>query len=118
MHGVASNLARGLFEWRDQEGYNGAHTFGKRVITEFLVIPCLAVALVESAVRVVFVSCSYLRRCDREDCGSVDNLKGTLHDIPIFTLALIDNIYAKNLDKDNGCLIGAYARYAFHENED
>lgn len=118
MRAVASGLAEDLFSWRSQESSSGMQTIGKRVIVEIVAIPSvLAVAVVESAVRGVFVGFSYLGDCCG-DCGSVDLFKESLHLIPIMGLSLLDNIYAKTLDKDNECLIGAYAKYAFHENED
>jgi|GEM_PF-6644017 len=114
MRAVASGLAEDLFEWRSQEG-SEMQILGKRVFVELVAIPSvLAVAVVEAAVRGVFVSFSYLAG----NYDSVELFKESLHLIPLMALSLIDNIYAKTLDKDNQCLIGAYAKWAFHENED
>src|SRR5579872_5594203 len=102
MHTVSNDLARGLFEWRDQESDSGSPAIGKRIVTEAAIIPCLAVAIVESAVRAVFVGFSCLKITCCGDCGSSKLLTESLHHIPIFTLALIDNMYARTVDKDNG----------------
>ncbi len=112
---VASGLAESLFEWRNLETQSPSETIKKRIITELAVIPCLAVALVETAVRAFFAGLSYLGLDLCGSCGSMELFKESLHLVPIFILSLIDNLYAKNVDKDNQCLVGAYAKFAFRE---